>query len=86
ESQFYITIFEKGNLKLHNSYPHQAAEDILYYTLFTAQHNQLDPENMALKIIASTKNDAVYNLLYTYVREVNYVIDSNTYIEDILCV
>ncbi|WP_397300048.1 DUF3822 family protein [Nonlabens ulvanivorans] len=86
ESQFYITIFEKGNFKLHNSYPHQAAEDILYYTLFTAQHNQLDPENMALKIIASAKNDAVYDLLYTYVREVNYVIDSNTYIEDILCV
>ncbi|PQJ32709.1 response regulator [Nonlabens arenilitoris] len=86
ESQFYITIFEKGSLLLHNSYPHQAAEDILYYTLFTAQHNHLDPEHMDLKIISSTKNDAVYNLLYTYVRNVSYVVDSNTYIENILCV
>tara|TARA_R110002012_G_scaffold321068_1_gene547288 strand:+ start:630 stop:1403 length:774 start_codon:yes stop_codon:yes gene_type:complete len=86
ESQFYITIFDKGILKLHNSYPHQAAEDILYYTLFTAQHNQIDPESMDLKIIASAKNDTVYELLYTYVREVSYVIDSNTYLEDILCV
>ncbi|EAS18985.1 hypothetical protein BBFL7_00431 [Flavobacteria bacterium BBFL7] len=85
-SHFYISIFENGKLILHNCYPHQAAEDILYYTLFTAQHNQLDPETMDLKIIAETKNNTIYDLLYTYVREVSYVNDSNSYIENILCV
>ncbi len=86
KSHFYITIFEKGILKLHNCYPHQAAEDILYYTLFTAQHNQLDPELMDLKIIATSKDDALYDLLYTYVRNVSYQMDSKTYLEQILCV
>ncbi|MGJ8684461.1 MAG: DUF3822 family protein [Nonlabens sp.] len=86
QSHFYITIFEKGTLKLHNCYPHQAAEDILYYTLFTAQHNNLDPELMDLQLIAASKDEALYDLLYTYVRNVSYVLDSKAYTEKILCV
>jgi len=86
DSHFYITIFENNALKLHNCYPHQALEDILYYTLFTAQHNGMDPEIMDLKILSPKKNDALFNLLYTYVRNVSYVLNSKKYIENILCV
>ncbi|WP_438961910.1 DUF3822 family protein [Nonlabens sp.] len=86
ESHFYISIFVNGNLRLHNCYPQQAIEDILYYTLFTAQHNQLDPETMELKILANTKEKTLYDLLYTYVRQVSYVTDATSYLEKILCV
>lgn len=85
ESHFYISIFEKGKLKLHNCYPHQTIEDILYYTLFTAQHNKMDPETMELKILAPTKDEALYELLYTYVRNVSYIIDSKSYLNKIIC-
>lgn len=84
-SDFYLTIFDNGILKLHNIYPQQAIEDILYYTLFTAQHNGLDPETLDLKIITSEKNEQLFDLLYTYIRHVSYLEDSHTYLQKILC-
>ncbi len=85
-SHFYLSIFNKGKLTAHNLFPYDAIEDILYYTLFTTHHNGLDPETMEMNVYSEEKNDSLYELLYTYVRHVNFKTDYSNYIKQILCV
>lgn len=85
-SHFYLTIIEKDKLVLHNIFMHQAIEDILYYTLFTLEHNHKSPEEVQLQIITRQEDEKLFDLLYTYVRNVSYVENASNYIESILCV
>jgi len=85
ESYCYLTLFKKGKLLLHNIYPQEAPEDILYYTMFATAHNGFDPEVMETTIIQPVKDQAVYDLLFTYVRNVSHATDSDTLIKNILC-
>lgn len=85
ENYFYLTLFKKGALVLHNIYVHDAPEDILYYTMFATSHNGYDPETMETTIIQTVKNEIVYDLLYTYVRNVHYKEDSALFLNTILC-
>jgi hypothetical protein len=85
-SHFYLTILKKGKLVAHNLFPHDAIEDILYYTLFTTHHNELDPETMKMIVYSEEKNESLYDLLYTYVRHVSFKTDYTNYIKQLLCV
>lgn len=86
KSHFYLTIFNNGTLVAHNVFPHDAIEDILYYTMFTTHHNNLDPETMKMALCTEQKEEELFNLLYTYVRHVSYVEDYPKYLEQIVCV
>ena len=70
----------------HNLFPHDAIEDILYYTMFTTHHNDLDPETMKMIVCAEQKEEKLFNLLYTYVRYVDDTKDYPNYLEQIVCV
>lgn len=86
KSHFYLTIFNHGKLVAHNLFPHDAVEDILYYTMFTTHHNDLDPETMRMILCTEHKEEELFDLLYTYVRYVSYVEDYPNYLEQIVCV
>jgi hypothetical protein len=86
KSHFYLTIFKNGKLVAQNLFPHDAIEDILYYTMFTTHHNDLDPETMKMILCAEQQEEELFDLLYTYVRYVSYIEDYPNYLEQILCV
>jgi hypothetical protein len=85
DSYCYLTLFKEGKLVLHNIYPQEAPEDILYYTMFATAHNGFDPEIMETIIIQPVKNQAMYDLIFTYVRNLSHVTESGTLIKNILC-
>jgi hypothetical protein len=86
KSHFYLTIFKNAKLVAHNLFPHDAIEDILYYTMFTTHHNDLDPETMKMIVCTEQKEEELFNLLYTYVRYVENIKDYPNYLEQIICV
>ncbi len=85
-SHFYLSIFNKGKLIAHNLFPHDEIEDILYYTMFTTHHNDLDPETMEIIVCSEEQNNALLELLYTYVRYVTQEKNYSNYLEQIICV
>lgn len=85
DSFFYLTLVKDGKLILHNIYPQQAPEDILYYTMFAANHNGFDPEIMHVQIIQLEQDKQVFDLLYTYIRNVEHISESDTFIKNITC-
>ncbi|WP_124981296.1 DUF3822 family protein [Nonlabens xiamenensis] len=85
-SDFYLSIFKNGKLHAHNLFPFEAIEDILYYTMYTTHHCEADPETFKLRIISENHDQELYDLLYTYVRHVEYQQDYPTYKNQFLCV
>ncbi|WP_292901387.1 DUF3822 family protein [Nonlabens sp.] len=86
KKHFYLTIFKNGTLVAQNLFPHDAIEDILYYTMFTTHHNDLDPETMKMILCAELQEEKLFDLLYTYVRDVSYIENYPKYLEHIVCV
>jgi hypothetical protein len=85
KSHFYLTVFENGNLIAHNLFHHEQVEDILFYTLFAAEQNQLDPETIQLTIIQPEEDQVLFELLYTYIRNVEFISDYPTYLSLLIC-
>ncbi len=84
-SHFYLTIYNDGKLIAHNLFQHEEVEDILFYTLYAAEQNELDPELFRLTIIQEEKNQELYDLLYTYVREVQFLNNYPDYLKQLIC-
>lgn len=85
ESHFYVTLFKEGILIAHNLFQHEQIEDILFYTLFAAEKNGLDPEIVPLTILQKEENKELFDLLYTYVRNVEVLPDYQTYLSQLIC-
>lgn len=72
-NHFEIIITEKGNLKLYNTLSYHTKEDFIYYILFTAEQLNLNPETLNLILLGDiTENDTLYNVVYKYIRNVNF--------------
>jgi hypothetical protein len=85
KSHFYLTVFDNGKLIAHNLFQHEQVEDILFYTLFAAEQNQLDPETIPLTIIQSEQDEELFELLYTYIRNVEFISDYPKYLSQLIC-
>jgi hypothetical protein len=85
KSHFYLTVFDNGKLINHNLFQHDQVEDILFYTLFAAEQNQLDPETIRLTIIQSEQDQELFDLLYTYIRNVEFISDYPKYLSQLIC-
>ncbi len=85
ESHFYLTVFEDGVLLAHNLFASETVEDILFYTLFSMQQQQLDPETQSLYILQKVRDNDLYDLLYMYVREVEFMGDYDNYLTNLIC-
>ncbi|MEP2935675.1 MAG: DUF3822 family protein [Gilvibacter sp.] len=73
EDDFILAAYSKGQLQLANVFPHSCKEDLLYYLLFSLEQLAFDPDSLLLHITGGIQpNDAYYDLIYTYIRYVNF--------------
>lgn len=72
-----VLVVANGQLQLFNVFDYYSKEDFIYYILFVFEQLSLDVETTIIKLSGSiTKDNALYKLIYTYVRHVEFV-DSN---------
>ena len=73
KKSFDITILDGKHLKFFNSFSYKAAEDLIYYLLFSMEQLQLNPDHTPLIIIGEIEEDSeIYKLLYKYIRNINF--------------
>lgn len=85
ETSFYITLIKKNKLILHNVFTYEAAEDVLYYIMFTTAQNGFDPEIIETFILQNKKNQHLFDLLYTYIRKVTFIEHSKDLLIKMIC-
>ena len=74
EDQFECIIFTNGKLQLCNSYTYKTAEDFVYYVLFCFEQLKLNPNEVETVLCGSiTSESDLYDILYTYVRNVSFI-------------
>ncbi len=77
---FELLGFKNGNLLIYNSFEFSTKEDVIYYVLFTIEQLKFSPETLVLKLMGSIQaEDALYELLYTYIRYIEFYKPSHTY-------
>ncbi len=80
---FEMVVVKKGQLQLYNTFEYDSKEDFIYFILFTIEQLQLNPENVVVKLTgAIEKGDALYKILYTYIRYVTFDKPSKKYAYD----
>ena len=73
EQQFEVVVVKQKKLVLYNSFFYQTKEDFIYYILFVAEQMLLNPEEFSLYLLGDIdKESELYDILYTYVRHVNF--------------
>jgi len=78
EQHFEIVVLGGSKLLFYNTFEYHTKEDFIYYILFTTEQLQLNPEEFLLILIGKvSKNDDLYNIAYTYIRNVS-IHDNNT--------
>lgn len=74
KDQFECIIFTNGKLQLCNSYTHKTAEDFIYYILFCFEQLKLNPDRVDTVLCGNiTTESELYDILYTYVRNVSFI-------------
>jgi hypothetical protein len=80
DTHFEIIIVENNKLKLYNTFDYHTKEDFIYYILFTAEQLQLNPEEFELVLTGQIGvTDAIYEIAYKYVRNVEIVAHKNNF-------
>ncbi|WP_274475432.1 DUF3822 family protein [Mangrovimonas aestuarii] len=70
---FEIVVIKSGELQFYNRFEFTTKEDFIYYVLFTVEQLELNPETVKVKLVGSiNENDELYNMVYKYIREVNF--------------
>lgn len=71
QSTFELVVYQGKQLLLANSFDFTTKEDFIYYLLFTLEQLSLDPETTHVDLVgAILKESALYNIAYTYIRNV----------------
>ena len=77
-SCFDLIVVKDDNLLLYNQFEYQTKEDFIYYILFTAEQLELNPEHFKCVLLgAIAENDALYAIIYKYIRHVSMLGLSN---------
>jgi hypothetical protein len=72
-SMIEISVTENGQLQLFNVFEYHSKEDFIYYVLFVFEQLKLNVETTIVHLSGTIdKNDELYNLLYTYIRHVEF--------------
>ncbi|MFD0993645.1 DUF3822 family protein [Tenacibaculum geojense] len=78
-----IVVIDSKKLLLANTFNYQTKEDFIYYILFVAEQLQLDPNEFQLTFIgAIEKESELYNIVYNYVRNVDFIQPSSTFLKN----
>lgn len=79
-THFDVLLIRNNKLVYYNSFAHQTSEDFLYYLLFAAEQLELNPEEIDLVFIGEIdKKSAIYDICYSYVRNVSFGSRPETY-------
>ena len=69
----HITVLDNTKLIFFNVFNYQTAHDCVYYILFVCEQLELNPEHLSVELMGEIKKDSeLYNLIYTYIRYVNF--------------
>ncbi|NRR90783.1 DUF3822 family protein [Winogradskyella undariae] len=69
-----LLVVENNKLQLFNVFEYHSKEDFLYYILFVFEQLKLDTETTPIELSGNIElEDELYNLLYNYVRYVNFI-------------
>jgi len=80
KTHFEIIVTDKNSLVLYNSFDYTSKEDFIYYILFTAEQLRLNPESIELILLGNiSKNDALFNMAFKYVRNIELLIGTTDY-------
>lgn len=80
-NRFEIIILNEGKLQFFNSFEYITKEDFIYYILFTAEQLKYNPETLKLILLGHViKDDALYNIVYKYIRHVSFGDKKNNYV------
>lgn len=74
KTSFEFIAVANGKLELYNTFEYTTAEDFIYFVLFTMEQLNYNPDQV--KILLSgviNQDDDLYNLLYTYVRYIDFI-------------
>ena len=79
-NSFQIAAFNREKLLLSNTYEFKSAKDFIYYTLLVFDQLGLNVEKIPLYLSGEVmKASEIYNLLYRYIRNINFLKRTNTY-------
>ena len=71
-THFYIVVTKNKETTFLNRFTIQTPEDFIYYTLFTLEQLDINPDTTPISIYGKmVKDDAYYKLAYTYIRDIN---------------
>ena len=69
-----LLVVENNKIQLFNVFEYHSKEDFLYYILFVFEQLKLDTETTPIELSGNIElEDELYNLLYNYVRYVNFI-------------
>ncbi len=68
-----LLVIKNGKLLLCNTFEFHTPEDFIYYILFVFEQLNLDPSSTPCILLGEiVEGDDLYNILYTYVKEVSF--------------
>ena len=71
---FHASVFENGKLLISNIYEFKKTKDFIYFTLLIFNQLKLNVEQTKLFLAGELmKSSEIYNLIYRYVRHINFV-------------
>ena len=77
---FEMVVSKNGQLILTNIHQYFSKEDFIYFILFTLQQLNLDPNEQPIVLSGKIKKgDDLYELLYTYVRHIDFNREAHCY-------
>ncbi len=79
-NHFELVVIANKKLQLYNTYKFSTKEDFIYYVLFTAEQLKLNPEKLELILLGAVeKDDELYKIAYTYIRNVSLLENRSKY-------
>jgi hypothetical protein len=74
QNTFELLVVSQDELQLFNVFTYHSKEDFIYYVLFVFEQLKLDAETVSVTLSGLIdKGDELYDLLYTYVRHVDFI-------------
>jgi hypothetical protein len=74
ENDFDILIFDGKQLNYYNAFQFLAPTDLIYYVIFVMEQLTLNPEETELVLMGNIEKESeVYELLYRYIRNIEFV-------------
>lgn len=68
-----MLVIKNQDLQFYNYFEYHTAEDFIYYILFGLEQQQLNPNEVDVYLIGDIqKDDALYTMAYTYIRNVHF--------------